>query len=98
MPRWDLRRVRAVGRSVFEFTEGDAVMTEAARRALAGEAVSCDMRSGTLCLHVELKPQRDADGTITGIIGVCFDITERAQSEERFRVLFEQSSDAHLLF
>ncbi len=88
----------AVGRSVFEFTEGDAVMTEAARRALAGEAVSCDMRSGTLCLHVDLKPQRDADGTITGIIGVCFDITERAQSEERFRVLFEQSSDAHLLF
>ena len=88
----------AVGRSMFEFTEHDAAATEAARRALAGQAVSYDMRHGMLCLHVELKPRRDADGTVTGIIGVCFDITERAQSEERFRVLFEQSSDAHLLF
>ena len=56
------------------------------------------MRYEALCLHIELKPQRDASGTITGIIGVSFDVTERAQSEERFRVLFEQSSDAHLLF
>lgn len=88
----------AVGRSVFEFSGGDPAVEACARRALAGEAVSYDARFGALCLHVELKPQRDAAGTVTGIIGVSFDITERAQSEERFRVLFEQSSDAHLLF
>ena len=88
----------AVGRSVFEFSGGDPAVEACARRALAGEAVSYDARFEALCLHVELKPQRDASGTVTGVIGVSFDITERAQSEERFRVLFEQSSDAHLLF
>ncbi len=88
----------AVGRSVFEFTADDGAAAEATHRALAGEAVSYDRRYGALRLHVELKPQRGTDGAITGIIGVSFDITERAQSEERFRVLFEQSSDAHLLF
>jgi len=88
----------AVGRSVFEFSGGNADVIAGTNRALAGETVSYDMRYGGLCLHVELKPQRDASGTIAGIIGVSFDITERAQSEERFRVLFEQSSDAHLLF
>ena len=88
----------AVGRSVFEFTAGSAAAAEKTRRALAGEAGFYDMRFGALCLHVELKPQRDAAGAIVGVIGVSFDMTERAQSEERFRVLFEQSSDAHLLF
>jgi diguanylate cyclase (GGDEF)-like protein/PAS domain S-box-containing protein len=87
-----------VGRSVFEFSDSDSLMQENTRRALAGETVSYDARVGALCLHTELRPQQDADGTVTGMIGVCFDITERAQSEERFRVLFEQSSNAHLLF
>jgi len=88
----------AVGRSVFEFSGGDPAVDACARRALAGETVSYDARYGALCLHVELKPQRNSDSVVTGIIGVSFDITERAQSEERFRVLFEQSSNAHLLF
>jgi len=33
-----------------------------------------------------------------GIIAIGQDITERKAAEEKFRVLFEQSSDAHLLF
>ncbi|MGH9945171.1 MAG: ATP-binding protein, partial [Pyrinomonadaceae bacterium] len=39
----------------------------------------------------------DAAGEIL-IAGMAIDITERAASEEKFRVLFECSSDAHLLF
>lgn len=88
----------AVGRSVDEFGAGDPSVRENHRRALAGEAVSYDMRFGALCLHVALQPQHNLSGAVSGIIGVCFDITERAHSEERFRVLFEQSSNAHLLF
>ncbi len=88
----------AVGRSVDEFSGGNPAAQENTRRAFAGERVSCDMRFGGLCLHVELRPQIGPGGAVSGIIGVCFDITERAQSEERFRVLFEQSSNAHLLF
>ena len=93
-----LKPGETVGRSVFEFSDGDPLSKENTRRALAGETISFDARAGALCLHTELRPQRDSSGTVTGIIGVCFDITERAQSEERFRVLFEQSSNAHLLF
>ena len=87
----------AVGRSVFEFSGGDAEIEAATRRALAGAAVSYDARVYGLCLHTELRPLRDADGSPGGLIGVCFDVTERVASEERFRVLFERSSDAHLL-
>lgn len=92
----------AIGRSVFAFTrngtEADAAVMESyTRRALAGESVAFDTAYEGLWLHTALRPQRDVDGTIRGIVGVCFDVTERVASEERFRVLFEQSSDAHLL-
>ena len=92
-----LKPGEAVGRSVYEFSGGDAVIEENTRRALAGESVSYEAHVYGLCLHTELRPLRDGDGTITGIIGVCFDLTQRTRAEERFRVLFEQSSDAHLL-
>ena len=92
-----LKPGEAVGRSVFEFS-GDVESEDCTRRALGGECVSYDARVYGLCLHTELRPVQDAAGMVTGMIGVCFDVTERARSEERFRVLFEQSSDAHLLF
>jgi PAS domain S-box-containing protein len=38
-----------------------------------------------------------ADGAVHGLIAAGLDITEREASDERFRVLFERSSDAHLL-
>ena len=37
------------------------------------------------------------DGPIYGLIAAGLDITDREASDERFRVLFERSSDAHLL-
>jgi PAS domain S-box-containing protein len=37
------------------------------------------------------------DGAVHGLIAAGLDITEREASDERFRVLFERSSDAHLL-
>jgi PAS domain S-box-containing protein len=38
-----------------------------------------------------------ADGPVHGLIAAGLDLTEREASDERFRVLFERSSDAHLL-
>lgn len=87
----------AIGRSVFEFSGGDAEIEANTRRALAGESLSYDADVYGLCLHTELRPLRDEAGAVMGLIGVCFDVTERTLAEERFRVLFEQSSDAHLL-
>ena len=37
------------------------------------------------------------DGAVHGLIAAGVDITEREASDERFRILFERSSDAHLL-
>jgi PAS domain S-box-containing protein len=46
-----------------------------------------------------ITPLRDGDGApVHGLIAAGSDITEREASDERFRVLFERSSDAHLLF
>lgn len=50
----------AVGRSVFEFSGGDPALEACIWRALAGETVFYNARFGSLCLPVELKPQRDA--------------------------------------
>ena len=38
-----------------------------------------------------------AGGPVHGLIAAGVDITEREASDERFRILFERSSDAHLL-
>lgn len=38
------------------------------------------------------------DGPVHGMIAAGLDITEREASDERFRILFERSSDAHMLF
>lgn len=93
-----LKPGEAVGRSVFGFCAGDAETESYFRRALAGETLSFESRLGSLAIQTELRPTQGVDGEPSGFIGVCLDVTERARSEERFRVLFEKSSDAHLLF
>jgi PAS domain S-box-containing protein len=46
-----------------------------------------------------ITPLCDGEGMpVHGLIAAGSDITEREASDERFRVLFERSSDAHLLF
>ena len=45
-----------------------------------------------------ITPLRSGDGgPVHGLIAAGVDITEREASDERFRILFERSSDAHLL-
>ena len=39
-----------------------------------------------------------ADGPVHGLIAAGLDVTEREASDERFRVLFERSTDAHMLY
>lgn len=45
-----------------------------------------------------VTPKRDERGVVIGFVGVAHDVTEARKADERFRVLFDQSSDAHLLF
>lgn len=56
-------------------------------------------RNGGFCwIEVFARLTRDGAGNVTGTAGTLNDVTERRRAEERFRVLFEHSSDAHLLF
>ncbi len=80
-----LKPGEAVGRSIFDLSGGDTETDENTRRALAGEAVSYDARVYGLYLHTELRPLRDTNGGVTGIIGVCFDLTERKRAEEQIK-------------
>jgi PAS domain S-box-containing protein len=46
----------------------------------------------------EITFRRDESGRPTQALGACEDITDRKVAEDKFRVLFEKSSDAHLLY
>jgi PAS domain S-box-containing protein len=81
------------------------------RRVLTGSVESCEEDAfpradgGMEWLQWEARPWKGTDGRIGGVIFFTQVITSRKlselalrKSEERFRILFEQSSDAHLIF
>ncbi len=47
---------------------------------------------------LKVTSQRNSQGELTGFLAIAQDVTESRRANERFRVLFEHSSDAHLLF
>jgi PAS domain S-box-containing protein len=67
-----------VGSTLYEFWNNvDEVGAIAVHeRALAGESVSDETTYQDRTLHSELEPLRAPDGTIIGVLGVAFDVTE----------------------
>lgn len=63
----------------------DSPAVSAHRRALAGEASSYEQRLSGFIYQNHVEPLRDADGTITGAIGVGLDVTEQRRAEEALR-------------
>jgi PAS domain S-box-containing protein len=88
--------------------DGITPMPQALRplyRALNGEIVRDEeilvlINGGPGKRRMLVNGQRisDVDGRSLGAVIAVHDITERAAAEKRFHVMFEQSSDAHLLF
>jgi two-component system cell cycle sensor histidine kinase/response regulator CckA len=66
-------------------------------RALAGHAQTYQDVCLGRSLEYQLGPLRGPDGTITGVIGVGFDVTEREQAKQRQAHLTEQLRQAQKL-
>jgi PAS domain S-box-containing protein len=80
-----------IGRSDDEFFEPGlaAQIAENDRRALAGEAMECEIAftvaGKEITYHVVKVPLRNANGRITGLVGVARDISEHKCAEEHLR-------------
>lgn len=49
-------------------------------------------------LEVKEKPYFDSAGKFAGVIGIAKDVTDRFMSDQKFKMLFEYSSDPHLIY
>ena len=66
----------------------------------SGRFLGCCVNAGGEPQHwdVVLTAIQDASGQPEKLLAVARDVTERRAVEEKFRIVFEQSSEAHLLF
>ncbi len=74
-----------VGRSIFDLYAGVAPVQEGVRRALAGETVATTADLAGIAFETHYTPLRDANGAVTGVIGVSTDVTERLRAAEALR-------------
>jgi len=98
LARLGLKPGENVGRSLFEFYDDNELLAANVQKVLSGDDASFDATISDRSYHTALRPIYDGSSTQIGFIGTCFDVTERVISEQRFRVLFEQSSHAHVIF
>ncbi len=80
LERLGLEAGEVVGRSLFDVYAGVPQIAAAARRALAGEAVSELVDLGETVFEVAYSPSAGEDGP--AVIGVATDVTERHRSEQ----------------
>ncbi len=74
-----------LGKSFFELL-GDVPQAVAdVRRALAGESVTARVELFGFEFEAQYSPVRERDGTMSGVVGVATDITERRRAEEALR-------------
>ncbi|MBI5773443.1 MAG: PAS domain S-box protein [Verrucomicrobia bacterium] len=102
-----LRREEALDKDYFKITGQDAeneLMGQSLQQVLGGKSTrnmedQVKSRTGAAStLLWNLTRVLDGKGQPVGVIAIGQDITERKAAEDKFRVLFQFSSDAHLLF
>lgn len=86
-----------VGRTACEIlgAEQAAVHEEATRRAIAGEQVvyewEAEAKHGRRFYQTSLAPIRGDDGSVTGVVGIGRDVTDRRREQEELSRLLEWS-------
>jgi PAS domain S-box-containing protein len=92
-----LQSGQLVGRSLYDLYKDDPGSIDATRRALNGETVSYTSVEPSTSFDAHYTPIFDANGAVTGAVGVAIDITERRRAEQRIRQLadiVQSSQDA----
>ena len=76
---------QAVGLSVFDIYNDKPEIISGLKAVLAGATIAYDVWIDKTCFHSSVRPKYDAVGTITGIIGVSYDVTEQRLAEAQVR-------------
>ena len=77
-----VRPERVLGRSIFDVYPNRPEITDAVKRALAGEEATVSADFAGSVFEARMTPLRDVAGAIAGVIGVAIDITERRRAED----------------
>lgn len=97
LARLGLAPGEVVGQSVFEMYQDVPEILSYLKRALAGEIVTYEIILNGLCYHNDVRPQRDQQGIVTGIIAMAYDLTERWRAEEALRQSQESLEQAQAM-
>jgi PAS domain S-box-containing protein len=82
----------AVGRSIFEMRRDSATVIRNMRRALVGEAFTATDEIGSMVLETRYSPIREG-GSVVGVIGVSYDVTDRVRATEQLRELVKSKDE-----
>jgi PAS domain S-box-containing protein len=74
-----------LGMNVFEILPQDHPLTEYLNQSLAGTAVYVDFKVDERIYDLRILPQMDQQGSVTGVNGIAFDITQRIETEQALR-------------
>ncbi len=80
-----------VGHSIFQLFGEHADVAEQARRALSGESFSGYTQFSGNHYETRYTPVLDESGTLTGAIGIAFDVTERKRYHEMLESELERT-------
>jgi two-component system cell cycle sensor histidine kinase/response regulator CckA len=74
-----------VGHSVFDVYAGEPEVLENVCTALGGQQVSASLAVGDATFQTLLTPVLDANGSVSGVIGLALDTTDTVQLQEQLR-------------
>ena len=87
-----LRPGELVGRNLLELYRNAPAARDSVLRALAGERFSTESEFDGRRLWVYFEPTLDAEGNVTGVVGVATDVTEQRRIEAEARAARKRAS------
>ena len=78
-----------VGQSIFDLYHDSLGLHSNARRALDGEAVTFITEANDQFFEIHLIPLLDTNGTVAGVNGVTYNITDRRRTERELRLVID---------